>query len=275
MSDRNALTDAQVESFLEDGYLHVRDFFDPSEIKELSRIARADEARLLSFPYTSRDSRGRPTQLFVWDRLRDDAYSAFARHERIVAPWRQLLGGDVTYFHHKMMLKQPGTEGMWEWHQDYGYYYTNYLRPDMGGTMIAIDPAHRGNGCLQVLRGSHRYGRVDHARQGDQSEHETMADPDRVAHLLDACERVYCELQPGSVLFFHCNTLHHSDPNPTAEPRWALITNYTRTDNPPIKARSGWGADFETFDSARVADAVARHAARQQDDKGAQEAAPS
>ncbi len=265
----HALTPAQTAAFHADGFLLIPDFFSAAEIDALGRVARADEARLLSFPYTSRDSQGRTTNLFVWDRLRDDAYSAYARHERIVQPWRQLLGGDVTYFHHKMMLKQPGTEGSWEWHQDYGYYYTNYLRPDMGGTMIAIDPAHRGNGCLQVLRGSHRHGRVDHARQGNQSEHETMADPGRVALLIERCERVYCEMQPGAALFFHSNTLHHSEPNPSTEPRWALITNYTRSDNPPFQAREDWGAGFDTWNTEQVSDAVARHADRQRAREGA------
>lgn len=263
------LTPEQTAAFHEDGFLLIPGFYGDAEIEALAAVARADEARLLGFPYTSRDSRGRPSRLFVWDRLRDDAYSAYARDERIVRAWRQLLGGEVTWFHHKMMLKQPGTEGVWEWHQDYGYYYTNYLRPDMGGTMIAIDPAHRDNGCLQVLRGSHRHGRVDHARQGSQSEHETMADPERVALLMERCDRVYCEMQPGAALFFHSNTLHHSEPNPSTEPRWALITNYTRLDNPPFQARDGWGSGFETWNAEQVADAVARHADRQRSRKGA------
>ena len=38
----------------------------------------------------------------------------------------------------------------------------------------AIDRAHSGNGCLNVLRGSHLLGRVDHSRQ----EREMHADPD-------------------------------------------------------------------------------------------------
>jgi ectoine hydroxylase len=257
------LSTAQQQAFQEDGFLFLRGFFPQREIASLSKIARVDEAYLTSFPYASRDSRGQATQLFVWSHLKDDAYSAYARHERIVTPWAQLLGGPVTYFHHKMMLKQPGTKGAWEWHQDYGYYYRNYLRADMGGTMIAIDPAYRSNGCLQLMRGSHRCGRLEHTRLGDQSEHETMADPTRVEALMARCERVYCEMEPGDVLFFHSNTLHHSEPNPSNEPRWALITNFTRKDNPPIDAPNSWGSNFEAWDAGRVADAVRRHSARQ------------
>ena len=42
----------------------------------------------------------------------------------------------------------------WQWHQDYGYWYggggTGGPFPDMGVAGLAIEKAHRGNGCLQV-----------------------------------------------------------------------------------------------------------------------------
>ena len=51
----------------------------------------------------------------------------------------------------------------WVWHQDYGYWYNNRaVAPNMGSCMVALDPATRHNGCLQVLKGSHRLGRLDH-----------------------------------------------------------------------------------------------------------------
>lgn len=256
------LSQSDVDQFHEDGFLMIRDYFSVEEIKRFSAIARRDREILLNFPYTSLDADGRPTKLFVWSGLRDDIYSAYARHEALVRPWEQFLGGPVTYFHHKMMMKEPNTPGAWEWHQDYGYYYEHYLRPDMGGVMIAIDEASRTNGCLQVLKGSHRFGRINHARMRDQSDHETAADPSRVEVLLDHCERVYCEMTPGTVLFFHANTLHHSAPNLSDLPRWAMISNYTRVDNPPFAASPDWGKDFETWSGDQVceaAEAYARH----------------
>ena len=87
------------------------------------------------------------------------------------------LGGEVYHYHSKMILKEPRVGGAWEWHQDYGYWYQNgCLFPDMASCLIAIDPATRANGCLQVLRGSHRMGRIEHGRFGGQ----TGADPERV-----------------------------------------------------------------------------------------------
>jgi ectoine hydroxylase-related dioxygenase (phytanoyl-CoA dioxygenase family) len=131
-----------------------------------------------------------------------------------------------------MILKEPLTGGAWEWHQDYGYWYNNgCLFPYLASCMIAVDRATKENGCLQVLKGSHHLGRIDHVKIGDQ----TGADPERVAATLERLELVYCELEPGSAIFFHCNLLHCSAQNVSAAPRWALICCYNAARNNPYK----------------------------------------
>ena len=88
--------------------------------------------------------------------------------------------------------------------QDYGYWYQNgCLYPDMASAFIAIDPNTKANGCMQVLRGSHKMGRIEHGRFGDQ----TGADPERVEAAMKTMELVYVEIAPGDTLFFHSNTL--------------------------------------------------------------------
>ena len=117
----------------------------------------------------------------------------------------------------------------------------------MGSCMVALDPATRENGCLQVLRGSHRLGRLDHGAVADGrvglddeevsgssgSAQQHGADPQRV-QLAQAAgyQRLYCELDPGDAIFFHCNTLHRSDAiRPGGDPRWALICCYNTKHN--------------------------------------------
>ena len=39
----------------------------------------------------------------------------------------------------------------------------------MASAMIALDAATKENGCLQVLKGSHHLGRIDHTLTGDQA----------------------------------------------------------------------------------------------------------
>ena len=97
--------------------------------------------------------------------------------------------------------------------------------------MIAVDRATPANGCLQVLAGSHRMGRLNHGPVGDQ----TGADPERVRVALERLERVWVEMDPGDALFFHCNTLHRSDQNRSDQPRWAFICCYNTRRNDPYK----------------------------------------
>jgi ectoine hydroxylase len=144
----------------------------------------------------------------------------------------RLLDGEVYHYHHKMILKEPLTGGAWEWHQDYGYWYSNAcLFPHLASCMIAVDRATKENGCLQVLKGSHQLGRIDHLKVGDQ----TGADMERVNVALERLELVHCELEPGSAIFFHCNLLHCSAQNRSDHSRWALICCYNAARNDPYK----------------------------------------
>ena len=90
---------------------------------------------------------------------------------------------------------------------------------------------NRANGCLQVLKGSHHMGRMEHGRFGEQ----TGADLERVKAALQRLEYVYCETEPGSGLFFHANLLHASDANTSPNSRWSLICCYNAARNDPYK----------------------------------------
>jgi ectoine hydroxylase len=222
------LTEQEIDRFNRDGYLMRPALFDAEEMDLLITIAKNDQ-RLERETLERRDAHAGTSKLWLTDVLEDDIYSAFVRCLRIVEPLEQILGGEVYHYHHKMMLKEPFVGGSWEWHQDYGYWYSNNcLFPYMASCLIAVDRAGKENGCLQVIRGSHLMGRIDHNKTGDQ----TGADMDRVNEALKHLELVYCEMEPGSALFFHSNLLHRSDANRSPNPRWSLICCYNAARNP-------------------------------------------
>ena len=224
------LTPQLIDDFHQDGYLIVRELFDPQEIAGLLSFAKADAA-LADEAYVRRDSGGGETRLALRNDLDDTVpYTAVVRSQRIVQAMQILLGDEVYHYHHKMMIKQPRIGGAWEWHQDYGYWYNfGCLFPDMGSCMVAVDQATTENGCLQVLKGSHKLGRVDHVRIGEQ----VGADPERVRAARQRFELVAVELEPGDGLFFHGNLLHCSDQNHSEHPRWSLINCYNTRHNDP------------------------------------------
>ena len=109
-------------------------------------------------------------RLWITHELGEDIFSAVVRYRNIVQAAEQLLGGEVYHWHHKMILKDARSRGAWEWPQDFGYWYHDgCLFPDLISCMIALDPATRENGCLQLIRGSHRMGRLDTCRTADQT----------------------------------------------------------------------------------------------------------
>lgn len=220
----------QRAAFERDGYVLIRGFFDAEEAALLQRAMEEDPAIRGHF-YDRGDAEGMTTKMAVWKHPGDSVYGYAARSHKMVDTMEDLLGGEVYHYHSKITAKEPHEGGAWEWHQDYGYWYNNgCLFPLMASAMIALDKCTKANGCLQVLKGSHHLGRIDHGLlEGTQ----VGADLRRVKEAQRQLELVYCEMDPGDVLFFHCNTLHRSDQNRSQDRRWTLICCYNAARNDP------------------------------------------
>jgi ectoine hydroxylase len=226
-----ALTDSQVVDYHRDGFVVVRQLLDAEETDLLGRAARED--RELDRRSQGRaDGEGGSVRMSLWNHPGNGIYGMVARSHRIVNSMEALLEGEVYHYHSKMILKDPEVGGAWTWHQDYGYWYQNgALFPLMSSVMIAVDPATRENGCLQVLKGSHMMGRIDHELTGEQA----GADLEHVEEAKKVLDLVHVELEPGDAVFFHCNILHRSDRNASPNPRWSLICCYNAARNNPYK----------------------------------------
>ena len=225
----NPLTTEQVLDYHENGYVLAKGFFDSGEIGLLHRAAREDRA-LDENSFGKDDGEGGRVRLSLWNHPGEGIYGMFARCQRMVESAEKILEDEVYHYHSKMIMKDPRVGGAWTWHQDYGYWYQNgVLYPRLVSVSIAVDRATRENGCLQVIRGSRRLGRVDHVQTGDQA----GADMERVEEALKRSELVYCEMDPGDALFFHCNLLHRSDQNRSDLARWSMICCYNAKSNDP------------------------------------------
>ena len=179
---RGPLTEQEVRQYHEDGFVLARGMFDKTEIELLRRSAKDDKA-LDDHSFGKADDEGGVVRLSLWNHPGDGIYGMFARCRSLVDSAEALLGGEVYHYHSKMIMKEPRVGGAWAWHQDYGYWYQNgVLFPLLTSVSIAVDRATRENGCLQVLKGSHLAGRVDHVLTGDQA----GADLERVKELAAA-----------------------------------------------------------------------------------------
>jgi ectoine hydroxylase len=224
------LTAEQRADFARDGYVMVRKLFDDEEIAILRAAIEGDEA-LRSRLYNRNDASGKNTRMAIWNHPGDSVYGLAARSHRVVDTMEDLLGGEVYHYHSKLTAKEPREGGAWEWHQDYGYWYHNgIVYPHMASLMVALDRSNRDNGCLQVVKGSHHCGRIEH---GVLAGEQVGADPVRVEQIVKRLPVEYAEMEPGDGLFFHCNVLHRSDQNRSEHRRWTVIHCYNAASNNP------------------------------------------
>jgi len=87
-----------------------------------------------------------------FDTLIDDA--------RLVDPMLDLVGCPrIALWTAKLNLKPPLSGSGFGWHQDSPYWAHNCAHLDrLPNVMLAIDDADAANGCLRILRGSHKHG---------------------------------------------------------------------------------------------------------------------
>ncbi|HEY4195473.1 MAG TPA: phytanoyl-CoA dioxygenase family protein [Mucilaginibacter sp.] len=224
------LSPVQVHQYLDQGYVIVKNFCSKAEIDKLYSTALDDDA-MRKNALDLNDQSGKKTRLSLWFTPGNDVFGYLTRSEKMVTSVAQLLDSDapVCHFHSKLMQKEPKVGGAWEWHQDYGYWYKNqFMFPDqLMSVMVALTAANKENGCLQVIKGSHKLGRVNHGFSGEQ----VGADMTMVDNALKTMELVYCELEPGDALLFSSNLLHRSEANLSDYPRWSIISCFSSQSN--------------------------------------------
>jgi ectoine hydroxylase-related dioxygenase (phytanoyl-CoA dioxygenase family) len=224
------LTTAQIGSYHRDGFLVIKNFFSNEETTKMYNTAIEDDA-MRKNALDLNDQTGKKTRLSLWFTPGNDVFGYMTRSQRMIHAIKPLLDSDapVCHFHSKLMQKEPRVGGAWEWHQDYGYWYKNqFMFPDqLISVMVALTEATKENGCLQVIKGSHKLGRVNHGFAGEQ----VGADMVMVNNALKTMPLFYCELAPGDALIFHSNLLHRSEANLSDRPRWSIISCYCSQSN--------------------------------------------
>jgi phytanoyl-CoA hydroxylase len=131
----------------------------------------------------------------------------------------RILGVGRLLFQEMALVKPPHIGSEKPWHQDAAYFRTT--DPNLiVGAWIALDPARRENGCMELIRGSHLRGPVPHIPAADVN--VCTVRPDRLR--LEDCVAV--PMDPGDVLLFHGLVQHYTAPNRSGLRRRALQFHY-------------------------------------------------
>lgn len=226
------LTPEEISLFDRDGFVFARSLFSAAEAGVLRAALEAD-AVIGRESMAMKDGAGRSTRLTLWHHVpAGTAYGALAASRRMLHAARALMRQEPYHIHTKAIMKEPKTGGSFAFHQDFGYWAKcGCLDPNlMMSIIVAVDEQDLENGCLSVLAGSHRLGRLDHGSAGEQA----AADSELMAEAVKRFPTVVCEMAPGDVLFTHSNLIHWSGPNMSDRWRRSMIVAFNGVENPPF-----------------------------------------
>jgi ectoine hydroxylase len=258
------LTAQQLEKFERDGYLVFPGLFSQAEV----HVLRAETARLAQVEAETviRERTGGVRSIFrvheTDGATRSAAFRALVRSPRVLRPTLQALRTDGVYVYHTKINTKPAIEGtVWMWHQDYGSWQRDGCpRPDMATFAVMMTDSVEMNGALYVLPGSHRRGRIE-PYYDDSTSYKFWAIPkSQMISILRESESPVPIVGPaGSAVLFHCNLLHASGHNLTAEDRWHIYISFNCCANaPPLgpDARPDWVVSRNTQPLPVEADAM-------------------
>jgi phytanoyl-CoA hydroxylase len=220
VSASDMLTSEQLNQYQDDGYLVVDGLLDTDEIEQLREAADAPEVKR-----PLKEAGGDETIVHLLEiTAKHPAFLELARDQRIVRLVAQLLGPDVQLQHSKLATKPPKKgAGEFAWHQDFAFFpHTN---TDLLAVMVMLDDATPENGCMSVVRGSHKLGLLNHLVDGyftgacQQPEH--WSDPTGIVELTP---------KAGGISIHHCLTLHASPNNLSGRPRRGVVYQYRASD---------------------------------------------
>lgn len=222
------LTTAQVEQFHANGFLNGGRLLTDGEVETL----RAEVMRVID----ERERTDIPQPVHVRNMSRDDSravwqivniwqasgpFHQLISRDDITTAIAQLTGaGELRIWHDQIQYKPPQTGGTTHWHQDAPLW--PIIRPMTEVTAwVALDDADEANGCMSMVRGSHKWGdNIEYLKQLEAintmpTEHEGR--PLRVAS---------CPVRKGEVHFHHSLTWHGSHNNTSDRPRRAIALHY-------------------------------------------------
>ena len=242
------LTPRQLEQFDRDGFLVFPDLFSKAEVavlrQEVARLSRVDSEEVV------REHTGGVRSIF---RVHEDdgatrspAFRALVRTPRVLRPVQQVLRDDEIYVYHTKINTKPAIEGtVWQWHQDYGSWKRDGCPENTMATfnVMMTDTTEMG-GALYIIPGSHKLGRIEPVYDESTSYKFWALPKDRMIEVLRSSpEPVAVTGRAGTGVLFHCETLHASGHNLSAEDRWHIYVSCNRVANrPPLRndARPDW-----------------------------------
>ncbi|NND70528.1 MAG: phytanoyl-CoA dioxygenase family protein [Rhodothermales bacterium] len=214
--------------YREDGFVLAKSLFSEEEVSTIRdhfmalRISGSFPGDMAGIDAQSDDplvKYPRMIHMHRWDSMAMD----WLISDRIQVWLRSCLESEPLAVQSMLYFKPAGARGQ-ALHQD-----QHFIRVDPGEAIaawMALDVVDEQNGCLQVVRGSHKLP-VLCAEKAD----TTKSFTDVGIHVPEHLKPEPVKMSPGDVLFFHGHMIHGSFPNTTTNRfRRSLIGHYVSSD---------------------------------------------
>ncbi|MGH9916656.1 MAG: phytanoyl-CoA dioxygenase family protein, partial [Pyrinomonadaceae bacterium] len=227
------LTDEQVRSYKDEGYLLIPDLVSQKSAAALRREV-LDIMRVIG----EETSKLRQSNQY----LKGSGLDALINSPHLRAITERLMGGLSSVYLPFTAVKSTGG-GRFHFHQD--NQYTRFDGPGIN-LWVALQEINLENGCLQVVPRSHLQGTLEAVESGDDDTHKKIT--------WEPSDFVPIKMQPGDGIAFSRLTVHGSGPNTTSEPRvgyaiqfhhnnvralidgeWRLLVEHPRWSTAPVR----------------------------------------
>lgn len=147
---------------------------------------------------------------------------AMATHSQVLDAVEDVIGPNILVHGTGLFWKLPQDPGYVPWHQD---GYNANLSEQYVTAWVALSDSSIDNGCLRVVRGSHRHGISAHEL--------TAVSPDNIgtggleiAREVEDGEATDVILAPGEMSLHHVAMIHGSNANTSDRPRIGYAVRY-------------------------------------------------
>lgn len=225
------------EAYEAKGYLILKNVFSPQQVEQVKKRLRyliryAGFYRHFGIHFSNTVASDSGDLLHTVNNIANAHFRDPILMENILNPesFRKavaaIIGGSYCSNGGAFFLKPPFTGAAVSCHQDSvvwfgGNPWGQGPAPTVFDAWIAFDPATRENGCLQLFPGSERHGILPHPKK-DELRPKGPLGNDPASHGFTAEDAVFCEMEPGDMVFWHQDMLHQSEPNRSSKPRLGL-----------------------------------------------------
>jgi ectoine hydroxylase-related dioxygenase (phytanoyl-CoA dioxygenase family) len=235
----SVLDEAQWQSFLEQGYLVIGPLLDPATVNSLQEMIDSIMLGEADCPYdkmlmqldsetgryedAGEQTNGHKGSTLNYRKIQGLEFSPpfleLMRHPVFEDACRRIHGHEADIACYRaMFMNKPANRGTFlPWHQD---RWTHLDRDPELTVWVALDPATKLNGCVQVIPGTHQAGLIN------PSHHSGFLTDAQAAEWAVPEKVVFLELSAGDVAILHNRLLHSSDRNHSNQSRRAFSVCY-------------------------------------------------